>query len=387
MRKKQGRANPGSGSVYWSTAQDRFVGEISLGFDDRGKRVKKVLVGPRKDKSEDARLGLRDRLQQEQHKRPRPKRGQPHSRLALGEFLDQWMTTKTDLSESAVHNYEWAIEGHIRPGLGTIRLRDLTRENVRAFFDTLTTLGDGGRRKVYTVLRGALNYAVDEKGLIAVNPAARLKQLGKKAVPKKRKADDSWTADEVQRFLRTAQRTEYFPLFVTMIGGALGQAEAFGLKWENLDLKSGDVEIVGDLIEVEGKLIYRPETKNEFRNRKFRLPAIALRALRARHKRNKPKPSDYVFTAPEGGGLRRTTFGNRVWKPLLKKAKVRPITPHKLRKNAASFLTAKGIGPGIVHLVLGHSDYQTTAKHYLNLLDESRNQVATTFDSLFKEFA
>jgi integrase len=113
---------------------------------------------------------------------------------------------------------------------------------------------------------------------------------------------------------------------------------------------------------------------------------VALRALRTKHKRIKPKPFDYVFDAPEGGGIRRTNFAARVWRPLLKRAGVRYIPPHKLRKHTASFLTAKGLGPGTVHLVMGHSDYGTTAKHYLNLPDESRNQVAATFDVLFKEF-
>jgi hypothetical protein len=123
------------------------------------------------------------------------------------------MKTKTDLSESATNNYEWAIG----PGLGTIRLRDLTRENVRGFFNTLTTLGDGGKRKVYVVLRAALNYAVDEKGLIVVNPAARLKQLGQKEPLAKRKSkDDFWTAEELLRTIRAARDDERTWLFTTL---------------------------------------------------------------------------------------------------------------------------------------------------------------------------
>lgn len=58
-RKKTRKAKAGSGSVYWSAAQQRYVGEVTLGRDERGVRVKKVLVGPRGDKGDDARLELR----------------------------------------------------------------------------------------------------------------------------------------------------------------------------------------------------------------------------------------------------------------------------------------------------------------------------------------
>lgn len=75
MRKKQGRANPGNGSVRWNAKEGRYLAQISLGFDDRGNRIRKRLVGARNDKSDHARLGLRDRLEQLQRKQAPRKRG------------------------------------------------------------------------------------------------------------------------------------------------------------------------------------------------------------------------------------------------------------------------------------------------------------------------
>jgi integrase len=389
-RKKTRRAIAGNGSVYWSASQERYVAELNLGRDDRGIRIKKVLVGPRGDKSEDARLGLADRLQQQQRKRSAVKRGHVHSRLTLGEYLDQWIETKTNLSEKGRIDYEAAIENHIRPGLGRARLRDLDRKKVREFFANLTTvdepkrpLGPGGAGKVYTVLRAALNDAVDEHELLLVNPAARLK------IKKESKPLDKgfWTPDEQQKFLRAAKEHQayYFPLLVTMIGGALSQAEAFALRWKDIDLRTGVTSVLGDLIEVEGRIVRR-ETKTEFRVRSFVIPDVALRELRERHKAIKPEPNEYVFTTPTGTPIRRTNFGSRIFKPLVKKAKVTPITPHKLRDCAGSLLIARGHNPGVVHRVLGHSDYRTTSKKYQHQLDESRDAVAATFNELFRAF-
>jgi len=387
MRKKVGRAANGDSVPRWSSRENRYVVEISLGRDDRGKRVRKRLVGPRGDKSEDANYGLKDRAKQAQRRNPPVKRGQVHSRLSLGEYLETWMTTKRNaLSEKSFMDYEGAIRNHIKPGLGNVRLRDLERGQIRAFFGKLPTLGDGGKAKVYTVLRAALNDAALEHDppLLAQNVAARLRLEKTPSSKRKQTARaDFWTTEEMTKFLRVATTSPYYPMFLTMLSGALGQAEVFALRWENIDLKSGVTSIVADLIEVEGRLVYR-ETKTEFRRRSFKLPPDPLRALRAMHKKLSPRQSDFVFQAPQGGPIRRTTFGARVWQPLILKAEVPRITPHKLRDNAGSFLTAQGIPPGVVHRILGHSDFRTTANKYLHLFDESRDEEAAAFDKLFK---
>ena len=47
MPRKERRARPGSGSVYWSAKQERYVGEHTLGRDERGVRIRKVTSDPR----------------------------------------------------------------------------------------------------------------------------------------------------------------------------------------------------------------------------------------------------------------------------------------------------------------------------------------------------
>ncbi|HEY6325310.1 MAG TPA: site-specific integrase [Candidatus Cybelea sp.] len=365
--------------MYWSAAQERYVGEVTLGRDDRGLRIRKVLVGPRGAKGEEARLGVKDRVEQELRRRPAVKRGQISSRETLGEYLDKWIVGKK-LSASAAANYEWAIEQHIRPALGTTRLRDLDRRRVRAFFSNLPTLGDGGKAKVYTVLRSALNDAVDEYELILVNPAARLK------LEKERRRAEivAWTPEEARRFLKAAKTSEHFPLFLVMLVGALGPAEAFGIRWKDVDLLNGRIAIIANLTEVEGRLV-PGKTKTVERQRSIVLPAKVLRALKARHNKSNPAPSDYVFTAPQGGGIRRTTFRSRVFVPLLKKAKVPSITLYGLRHSSASLMAAMDIPLLKASRALGHSDIRTTANVYSHLFPETQREIAAKFDDFLRE--
>jgi hypothetical protein len=120
-------------------------------------------------------------------------------------------------SDSSRANYAWAIEGHIKPALGTRRLRDLERDQIRVFFSKLE-LGDGGRGKVRTVLPAALNDAVAEHDLIAVNPAVGLKIAETQTLTE----IAVWNAEQAKRFLRVAKCTEHFPLFLLAIVGARG---------------------------------------------------------------------------------------------------------------------------------------------------------------------
>jgi hypothetical protein len=68
---------------------------------------------------------------------------------------------RSTLTPGSVVDYEWAIDKHIKPGLGAVRLRDLERKDIRAFFESRTTL-NGGKGKVYgrVALSGASGIIV-----------------------------------------------------------------------------------------------------------------------------------------------------------------------------------------------------------------------------------
>lgn len=217
MRRKSQRRALGTGSIVWNERQRRYVAQISLGFDTEGRRVRKQLVGPRGDKSDDAFYALKDRLEQLQRRQPPRKRGQVTSRTTLREYLRGWLQGHT-LSEAGLASYTWAVEQHIIPGLGTEKLHTLDRKRLRSFFSNLTTLSRASREKVRTVLGKALHDAL-ENDLIVANPAARL--------------------DIRDSFLCVIESSEHLPMFLIMIRGSLGPAETLGLQWRDTQLDRG----------------------------------------------------------------------------------------------------------------------------------------------------
>ena len=241
------RRAPGNGTVYWSKSEGRYVGEIHLGYDEDRKRIKRRLPGPRGDKSDDARLGLKDRLQQALRKRPMVKRGQAHSRITLGEYLDTWVAGKA-VSPATKASYEWAIDSYLKPSLGAMRLYQLERKRLRLFINGLD-VGDASKVKIRNVLGCALQDAVNDD-VLATNPAARLPIDKSDSGPREVKA---WSPAEAKQFLDANRQDPYYDLLLTMTIGSLGPAEAFGLKWRCVDFERATFAIVANLVEVGGQ--------------------------------------------------------------------------------------------------------------------------------------
>jgi integrase len=380
-RKKHRRSKHGDGGITWNAREGRYVAQTSLGFDDAGNRIRRRLVGPRGDKSEDAYYGLKDRLEQLQRKAPPRKRGQRSSRMTLGEYLNGWLESR-GLSDAGRASYAWAVDNYLIPRLANRRLYALERRELRAFFSSLNNLGPASKEKIRTVLRKALQDALDDD-LITSNPAMKLDIRTRD--DHKSKETLAWSKAEAQAFLRVIERSEHLPMLLVMVRGALGPAETFGLQWRDLDRDSGWVSVVRNLTEVRGRLSAPKDLKEKSRRRGFRIPKPALEALRQRYKERRPAPTDYIFTAPDGAPIRLSNFRHRVWTPLLKKAGVRPITVYGLRHSAASIMAAIGIPLLLASRTLGHADIKLTANVYSHLFEDAQEAVDEKFDAFFEE--
>src|SRR3954464_11556530 len=97
--------------------------------------------------------------------------------LTVGEYLDRWLKEIKDTVRQSTHErYGYAIEPHIKPAIGRIKLKDLKPAQVRWFYrDRLDYgLAPATVQKLHVVLHKALEAAVAD-GLIPRNAAADLK--------------------------------------------------------------------------------------------------------------------------------------------------------------------------------------------------------------------
>ena len=257
-------------------------------------------------------------------------------------YAETWLTLPHDWKESTRISYRFNFSKHVFPEFGNVRLDEIRRKDVKAFFDKL--LGDGLNPSTVGVIRaglsGVLNHALDSE-LIESNPGLGLKIQGKK---KKALDVDPLTEEEAQGLLEEAKGfrggTYHPPLLCGLrTGMRIGEIQA--LKW-------GDIDFNGRFIEVRrswrhGRIT---ETKNRKRRRVDMTMHLTetLKALRVLQKKRALKNgrgvSEWVFADETGQIMCREAFrralnkcfeltGMRRGQSARSEAFIRHNTPHE----------------------------------------------------------
>jgi integrase len=314
------------------------------------------------------------------------------SKTTLGEFLSQWLEIrKPSLSERTHTDYTYLLEKYVRPTLGASLLMDVTGGDVQALYARMTSeLGLGPRmvRYVHTVLSAALKKGVLLKQ-IRFNPAEHAE------LPKEtRKEVQTFSLDQANKFRKAATVDRLGVVMVFALTTAMRPEEYFGLKWEDVDLKAGEVRVRRALIwRTRGGGWHLSETKTPKSRRTIPIPPSMLFQLR-RHKRLQAERRmklggaylnhDLVFATAEGGPLNIQNFTRRHFKTTLKRAELpKDFTLYSLRHTCATQLLAAGENPKVVSERLGHASVKITLDLYCHVLPHMQQAASDRIEKMF----
>jgi integrase len=307
--------------------------------------------------------------------------------LMVGEYLDRWLDDVRDTVRKSTHEgYEYAVEPHIKPALGRIKLKDLNPAQIRWFYrDRLDSgLAPATVHKQHVVLHKALKAAVAD-GLIPRNAAAGLK------LPRiTREEIDPLTEEESRRLLETACDDTLEALYVLALSTGMRQGELLALKWEDVDLDGGRVRVRRTLTHVDKAFVLgEPKTKNS--RRTIRLTKGTISALQAHLSRQLEEieemgslyqPGGLVFATEAGTVINPSNLRNRSFKPLLKRAGLPPIRFHDLRHTCATLLLSKSVNPKVVSEMLGHASISITLDIYSHLLPDMQEKAVAALEKM-----
>lgn len=142
------------------------------------------------------------------------------------------------------------LDLHIKPFAGTVKLTKVTAPWVRSFQDKLRDTGRSAAMiKRVTVSLGSILADAQGRGLVVRNAVHELakarsgtKSSEKRAKAKLRVGVDIPTNGETRKILEAATG-RYRPLIITMIFTGIRSSEARGLRWEDVDLKKGQLHV------------------------------------------------------------------------------------------------------------------------------------------------
>ncbi len=230
-------------------------------------------------------------------------------------------------------------EGHI------LRLRqEYSRRN----------LSPSTRAHNFSILRNLLRFCKGELNL-RVMDAEKIKRP---KIPKHKV--EYLTEDELRQFFnsigtRSLRDLRFRALFAVLFSTGCRISEALNLKIEDIDFTNKEATIIGK--GNKERKIYFTEWSNQ----------CIRDYLKKREYRYK-----FVFVAESKSHRRwdrndaQRNFRNYVRKSGLSKR----CTAHTLRRSFATTLLKRGVGLGQIQILLGHSDLQTTSRHYLGVLSD-----------------
>ncbi|MBK5267645.1 MAG: tyrosine-type recombinase/integrase, partial [Acidimicrobiia bacterium] len=91
-------------------------------------------------------------------------------------------------------------------------------------------------------------------------------------------------------------------------------------------------------------------------------------------------PDRLIFTAPEGGPIRRNTFRSRFWLPAVTDSVGQPMRFHDLRHSHVALLIAQGAHPAVIASRLGHTSVKTVLDAYGHLYEGLDRTAANTLN-------
>ncbi len=304
----------------------------------------------------------------------------------FGELCEVWFRhAGSYLAPNTLVETRRILDTALLPRLAGAPLAKLRPEHLDGVYAELLRHGRSDGRpmspatvqRVHGVARRALSVGV-RWGWLAANPAFQ-------AMPPRsmRRAIIPPTPDDVLRLIEAADADlATFVLLAATLGARRG--ELCGLRWDDVDLDAGHVDIVRAIVIVDGRCVEAPTKTRQAR--RISLDRTTIDALRA-HRRRGEKAARragvawgrdaFVFSHEPGGREPwRPDSTSRAFRHLRHEVGLDHVRLHDLRHFVATRLLTAGIDVRTVSGRLGHSLTSTTLNVYSAFVPDADRHAA-----------
>lgn len=295
----------------------------------------------------------------------------PQSKIDLGDYLISWLDDahKHQIAHSTWKRYRVLAVHHIIPVVGKIQLRKIVPSDIQSVLSVMREAGQSPRSQQQA--RALLSVALGEAEANEYIPSNPVKKV---RIPvNKSREIEPLTIEEVKRLLETYKCTYMSArLHIALLCG-LRQGEALGLRWQDIDLLNGVLEVRNQIQRIDGKL-QLTGLKTERSRRSLILTSGSVEALKL-HKKfveemrsgygSQWKENDLVFPSTDGSP-KQSTIDFNDWKRALRLCGIAKRRLHDARHTAATLMYRQGVGIEVISRALGHSSSAITSKLYVH---------------------
>lgn len=338
--------------------------------------------------------------------------------LIVNDLYDLWVQLKRGLKDNTFQNYKYMYTQFVQDDFGKMKITEIKRTDVRAFYNMLADerhLKTSTVDSVHTVLHQVLELGVEDDYL-RYNPSDNaLKEL-KKAHnndSEKRRALTLPEQELFEKFLdQKGQYNRWYPIFIVMLWTGLRVGEITGLRWCDIDLEEEAININHTLVyynkgKVEGCTFAVNTPKTEAGKRIVpMLPKVKEAFLLEKEYQKEcglkcnavvDGYTDFIFINRFGGVQHQGTL-NKALRRIIRdcnyqvldqnKKKDVTILPrfsnHSLRHTFTTRMCEAGVNIKAMQDILGHADAETTMDIYAEATKDLKRSELINFEVYFK---
>jgi len=290
-------------------------------------------------------------------------------------YFEEWLRLyKKDVAGNTMARY-LNTAATIREHFAGVPIQSITKRSYQAFLnDYAKTHAKDTTRKLNTHVRACVRDAIDE-GIIRVDFTRGAVLSGDVAA--KRPEEKHLNYFESKRLLQALENPTEQSHFLILLGLTSGMrfAEMVGLTRPDFNFSTNEIRInktwgyTNKMHEGFGP------TKNEQSVRTIKMDPKTMRIFKSWFERTPDNIHRLVFFSPTSKyKVLSNNAANKTLEAMLDRLKIEPISVHGLRHTHASILLFKKVSIYYVSERLGHSDIDTTQKHYAHILKELRLQ-------------
>lgn len=400
MARTMRKRGNGEGTIYYSEATKKWVGQVTLGRDGNGKQIRKSLYG-------DTRKEVKDKMEQIQ--REMQEGTDVTNKLSIVDIAEEIRELKYNTNSIKRASYirigeSIDIMKKILP-FANIPIQNVTRSIINMQSQTLTSYSQSVITKVWQQLQGAFNEA-RIRDIVDKNPFDLKGYIMKPKSSKPTKEIDALTVEEEERFIKELDKgyDDYTIVFYIAIYTGMRISEILALKREDIDFENKKIYVRKTLSHVDkGRILLENTTKTYAGMRDVPILNTLYDKL-VEYQIDKKR--GFLFLK-NGNFIHATSFNSRFQK-LCKNADIRvykkkvgikggrktktiyqcnitksKVNTHMLRHTFATRCIENGVSPVVLQRILGHKDIQVTLNTYTSVFHEFKEKEIEKINSIF----
>jgi integrase len=375
------RRSRGDGGLYWSESRQRWIAEITTGYDGRGKRITRKASD--KTKTE-AKAKLTEMVRDLDDGLPIAANG-----YMVADAVRAWLSNGLrGRDPDTVSNYTCLAEAHVIKSIGGKSLRQLSAEDVDKWLSAESKkVSTRTLRLVHSILARSIRHA-QARDKVKRNVALLCDvPTGRPGRPSK-----SLTLEQETAVISAAAGSSLYAYIVLSLLIGARTEELRALRWRHVDL-AGNPDAappVPPSIEVWRSVRSGGDTKTKKSRRTLAIPQRCAGALGAlwdgrRCKHAEPNQCDCLVFVSQAGTPLDAHNVRRGFRNVVAKAGLAPKewTPREMRHSFVSLLSDDGMPIEQIARLVGHTSTAVTETVYRMQIRPVMVEGAEAMDRIF----